>query len=494
MKNIKVIILLLLVGSTLFSCTYSPPEPAEDPTNPRTAPVAGNADFTKYVAIGNSITAGFMDNALYEEGQQQAYPVILAERMKLVNNGAAFNIPVFASPTGAGFGGFAPGTSVPVGRFRFILPACAPNPAATRTLGLTPVPIIPGDNLVPYSESRAALNNFSAPGTKNFHVFVNGYGVSPQQGNPFYWRFASTPAASLLGDAVAAQPTFFSYWLGYSDILFYVISGGSGRANPGTDPSIYTTNDMTDPLVFASALNNSLNTLLAGANTKGVIATIPDLTKSPFFRLINEGLTAGGAGSAIPFALTQAQATALNAGYAQLGPAAAAVNFRAGKVNFPVIATATGLRHMDPAKDLLVLSTPQDSLLAGPISACNTRQRAGWGISKPIPGQYVLDDAEKNMVRTRVEAFNTAIKAAASAGNRADRLAVADIHLLFEGLNNSRNNLAPGGYISVDGLHPNPRGHALIANEFIKAINAKFGSTLPPVNIQNFRQNILPEN
>ncbi len=486
--------LSLLLASTLFSCTYSPPEPADDPTNPRTAPIAGSADFSKYVAIGNSITSGFMDNALYAEGQQNAYPVILADRMKLVNGGAAFNVPVFASPTGAGFSGFVPGTSIPVGRFCFILPICQSNPTVSNRLGITPAPIVPGDNLAPYEGDRAALHSFSAPGTKSFHVFVNGYGANPQQGNPFYWRFASAPAASFMGDAVAAQPTFFSYWLGFSDVLFYAITGGAGNASPGINPASYANNDMTEPVVFEAALHASLNALLGGATVKGVIATVPDLTNAPFFRLVNDGLTAGGANATLPFALTEGQAAALNAGYGQLGPAAAAVNFRAGKVNFPVITTATGLRHMDPAKDFLVLTTPQDSLLAGPISACNTGQRAGWGISKPIRTEFVLDDAERQTVKERIEAYNAVIQAAASAGNRSERLAVADIHLLFNGFDNTRNSIAPGGYISVDGLHPNPRGQAVIANEFIRAINAKFGSTLPPVNIRHYRQNTLPEN
>ena len=35
---------------------------------------------------------------------------------------------------------------------------------------------------------------------------------------------------------------------------------------------------------------------------------------------------------------------------------------------------------------------------------------------------------------------------------------------------------------SLDGVHPNARGYAVIANEFIKAINNKYGSTLPMVN------------
>lgn len=492
MKKIKTLAIALTLSGAFFSCTYTPPEPAEDPTNPRTPPVAGSADFSKYVAVGNSFTAGFMDNALYAEGQQNAYPVILAKRMEAVNGGAAFNTPILDSPQGAGFGGFVPGTTTPVGRFRFILPACAANPAAEKTLGMVPAPT-PGDALTEYGGDPEALNNFSAPGTKSFHALVAGYGANPLQGNPFYWRFASAPTASLLGDAVTASGTFFTYWLGSNDILFYAVSGGSGRPDPGRNVFAYQNNDMTDTAVFKGAMSASLDALLSsGDNTKGVVATIPEIVSMPYFQLVNAGLTAGGAGAVLPFALSPEQAAALNAGYAQLGSAAAGVKFQAGKVNYPVITTSNGLRHMHPAQDFLTLVVPQDSLLLGPISACNPDLRAGWGITKPIPAQFVLDQDEATWVRERVETFNSIIRRQANAAARNNRIAVADIHALFNSLDATRNNIAPGGYISVDGVHPNPRGQALVANEFIKAINAKFGSTLPPVDIMDYRQNILP--
>jgi GDSL-like Lipase/Acylhydrolase len=487
MKNIMLLSGLLLLGA----CTYSPPEPAEDPTQPRVPPVAGNADFSKYVALGNSLTAGFMDNALYQEGQQSAYPVILGGQMKKVNGGAPFNFPALGAPGGTGFGGFAPGTSTPVGRLQFILPVCNANPAATRTLGMTPAPL-PGESLAPYAGDKAALNNFSAPGTKSFHALVAGYGGSPTLGNPFYWRFASASTASMLADAVAAKGTFFTYWLGGNDILSYAASGGSGDPNPGPNPATYAVNDMTDPRLFTAVLNTALNALLStGATTKGAVATIPELVRFPFFQLVNAGLTAGGANAVLPFNLSAAQAAALNAGYARFGPFAAGVNFKAGKVNYPVIIAGAGLRHMDPAKDFLTFLTPQDSLLAGPISACNPRSRGGWGITKPIPDNFVLDEAEVKLVSERVAAFNAIIRQQVE--SRGDRLALVDIHALLGNLDAIRNNIAPGGYFSVDGVHPNPRGQALIANEFIRAINSKFASTLPPVDILLYRQNTLPK-
>ncbi|MDQ4139649.1 MAG: SGNH/GDSL hydrolase family protein, partial [Bacteroidota bacterium] len=171
--------------------------------------------------------------------------------------------------------------------------------------------------------------------------------------------------------------------------------------------------------------------------------------------------------------------------------AAGSVNFKAGGENYPVITTATGLRHLDPTKDFLTLVIPQDSLLVGPISACNPAQRGGWGILKPIPAQYVLDQAEAELVSNRVKAFNEIIRQ--EVGSRNNRLTLVDMNAYLASLDATQNTLAPpAGYFSLDGVHPNPRGHAAIANEFIKAINTAFGSTLPQVNLNNYRLNALP--
>jgi lysophospholipase L1-like esterase len=147
---------------------------------------------------------------------------------------------------------------------------------------------------------------------------------------------------------------------------------------------------------------------------------------------------------------------------------------------------------MDPTKDFLTLLTPQDSLLAGPINACkSTSQRAGWGITVPIPNRFVVDQAEATLISNRVAAYNTIIKQEVT--NRSTRLALVDINAFFSKLTPVQNTLAPpAGLFSLDGLHPNPRGQAVITNEFIRAINATFQSTLPPVNINNYRINELP--
>ena len=43
-----------------------------------------------------------------------------------------------------------------------------------------------------------------------------------------------------------------------------------------------------------------------------------------------------------------------------------------------------------------------------------------------------------------------------------------------------------GGTFSLDGVHLTGRGYALIANEFIKAINNTYKSTLPQVNVNSY--------
>ncbi|MCK5468218.1 MAG: hypothetical protein KAI99_06915, partial [Cyclobacteriaceae bacterium] len=45
------------------------------------APSTGGADFSNYIAVGNSLTAGYGDNGLYADGQMQSYPNLIAQQM-----------------------------------------------------------------------------------------------------------------------------------------------------------------------------------------------------------------------------------------------------------------------------------------------------------------------------------------------------------------------------------------------------------------------------
>jgi lysophospholipase L1-like esterase len=50
--------------------------------------------------------------------------------------------------------------------------------------------------------------------------------------------------------------------------------------------------------------------------------------------------------------------------------------------------------------------------------------------------------------------------------------------ILIEGVNLAPD-FSPNGIYSVDGVHPNPRGAAIIANRIIESLNADKGTQIP---------------
>jgi lysophospholipase L1-like esterase len=114
----------------------------------------------------------------------------------------------------------------------------------------------------------------------------------------------------------------------------------------------------------------------------------------------------------------------------------------------------------------------------------------------PIPGKYVLDWDEQLALQQHVEGYNRVIKQTANDRN----LAIADMNqnmknlepgMYFDGI---KFNLAfiSGGVFSTDGIHLTPKGNAQIANYFIQAINAKYGSKIPLVSVTNYHGLIFP--
>ena len=92
MKYRYIIILSLL--AFVYSCT---PELDDFQTS------AGNADFTTYVALGNSLTAGYADGSLYRSAQLNSYPAILSQQFKKAGGGN------FVQPLMEGEYGILPG-------------------------------------------------------------------------------------------------------------------------------------------------------------------------------------------------------------------------------------------------------------------------------------------------------------------------------------------------------------------------------------------------
>ena len=114
----------------------------------------------------------------------------------------------------------------------------------------------------------------------------------------------------------------------------------------------------------------------------------------------------------------------------------------------------------------------------------------------PIPGKYVLSNAEQRNIKSRIYAFNQVIKAVAASQN----LALADMNLhltqfesgmVFDGIT-MNTTFVTGGMFSTDGIHLCPRGNAVAANFFIQAINEKYKCNIPQANITNYPGLVFP--
>lgn len=438
----------------------------------------GEADFTRYVALGNSLTSGYRDGALYSDGQKESYPNMLSMQMKLAGGGD-FKQPMMPNNVGGfiGIPGF-PGKL----ELKMVNGALSPvNNSAAATL----------DNIA----SGGSYQNMGVPGAKVSHLLAPGYGnpagLSAGLANPYFVRFAANPTtSSVVGDALAQNPTFISLWIGANDVLGYATSGGDG-SNPITPV------DGTVGVGFTSTYTTLINTLFpAGTIRKGVIANIPSVTNVPFFTRV----------PAMPLTnLTDAQVSQLNGGYAAYNAGLAqakalgAINdaeYQKRLIKFTAGAGANGAVIVD--KDLSPVpglpkyrqTTSKDYILLT-ASAVLTPQ-AGGGTSVPLEDKLVLTEMEAEKVLAATASYNTTIKSLADSKG----LAFVDMNAKMLELNSKSGivwngvkytaTFVTGGAFSLDGVHLTGRGYAIVANEFIKSINAKYKSTLPEVDSNKY--------
>ena len=465
------------------------------------AVTSGEADFSKYVALGNSLTSGYRDGTVYLDGQLESYPAMIAEQMQKAGGGT-FTQPLVPD----NIGGFA---NIP--GFKGKLTLQVVNGA------LTPV----------YSTAVSTLdrltgtyNNMGVPGAKSFHLVANGYGnmagLAAGTANPYFVRFASSSTASVLEDAMAQNPTFFSLWIGNNDVLSYATSGGVGTNQTGnTNPRTYSSNDITDPNVLAGSIKAVLEGMKSVGATKGVIANIPNVTSIPFFTTIPYNavpldeayatalntqlvgrlkpvLTALGQGDRLktlvvgqnPLLIKDETLTDLSA---QITAALTRNGVSAAEAAF--IGITYGQARHTTSEDLILLSTKPviNSKVTGVSEQFNK-----LGITYPLEDKYVLTKSEVAQVQTATNAYNTQIKALAEAYGLAFVDANAKMVELgknsgiqYNGVNYS-TTFVTGGSFSLDGVHLTGKGYAVIANEFIKAINAKYKSNLRQVNPNNY--------
>ena len=450
---------------------------------------SGEANFSKYIALGNSLTSGFRDGALYVSGQNESYPSIIAAQMKLAGGGE-FKQPLMNDDLGG-----IPALGI---SNKLVL---AVNAAGN----LGPV-IASGSatNTVANIYGSGPYQNMGVPGAKSYHLLAPGYGnadnLAAGTANPYFVRFASSPTTTVVADAMAQNPTFFSLWIGNNDVLGYATSGGDGS------------NPITAEAMFTQAYNGLIATLTS-KGAKGVVANIPNVTSIPFFTTVPYN----------PVPLDDTSVTNLN--QQVFGPLIKILSAYGeggrlklvGTTNNPLLLKDEGLKNMStqitgalvaagvPAQqaglmgmvfgqarhatsaDLVPLTT-MNVIGTAPSSPMAVSPFNKYGVTFPLEDRHILTTTEKDEVLAATAKFNSIISAAASSKGLAFVDADAKMAqlatnsgLTFDGVKYTAT-FVTGGTFSLDGVHLTGRGYALIGNEFIKAINLKYKSNLPQVS------------
>ena len=522
-----------MASLVIVSCN-SDDEVVVDPNSTDGTPLtAGSADFSKYVALGDSFAAGFSDNALFAEGQKNSYPNIVASQFALVGGGE-FTTPFMADNIGGFSSGGVQSPSYGV-RLYF-----GKKIDATYNVPLSdfdePLKVEGVSTTNISTILSGSYGNLGVPGAKCIHLVTPGYGSS--FGNPYFARFASSPSTTVIADAIAQDPTFFSLWIGGNDVLGYALAGGDSTLNPITPSSGGI------GVGFDASYNEIVSQLTAGGR-KGVVANLPYITSLPQFtylkpnlvdpfkyyfdgdenkltRVVSAGdvatintingilgfldqvLTAYGQGSRINILSTsvanpvllkddeltdygaQITAAALNSGNPQLMALSGYLGVIFGKVR----QSTTG--------DLIPLAVSSVIGTSAPLPPGVPADFGKYGITYPLEDRHVLIPSEIAEIITATDSYNETIKNAADANG----LAFVDAKTIMDQLSTTgivANNytltsaFVTGGMFSLDGIHPSPRGYALIANEFLKAINAKYGSNFKGVNVGTYRI-LYPQN
>ena len=464
MKKYTKIIYLVITLFFVASCK---------PTVDNFTPGAGSANFTSYVAMGNSLTAGYANGALYISGQKYGWANILAQQMKKAGMKGEFKIPYMSTEDGVGA---SEGSGLlPTFRTKFVL-GYTKDCLGNTSLG--PVPANPNatqpdlyKELVTSVASGGPYNNLGIPGIKVTDYFKLGLAYS----NPYFGRIAYSPADTLLTYAAKVNPTFFSLWIGNNDVLGYAASGGTETITPMAGAV---------GVGFKASIDAAVKYLVNLTGGDGVIADIPDITSIPYFNTIPYD----------PIMLNQTQAGQLNAAYASYDGAMKLmglpyrIEFKAGAnpmvISDPSMPLPDSLSYLKirqiKSDELVMLELPTDSLKC-----------AYWGTQKPVPDQYILTESEIQKVKQATSSYNAEMLSLAKQYN----LAFVDFNSIMKSIEQKgltvdgvhfTTGFITGNLFSLDGVHLTPQGNAVVANYFIDAINKQYDAHIPKVNISDY--------
>lgn len=437
-KSIKISLMILIPLMIFYGCKNR-----TELTGPQ--PVSGSVDFTRFVSIGNSLTAAYQSSSLYESSQIYSIGNLISQQVN-----TKYVQPLVTDP---GIGGQIKVVSLNpfVTMQEPVMGGSLKNPqypSPYNNLG------IPGIVLADVMNATSSENSYSHSAL--IDVVLRGLGTQYDQ-------------------ALALHPTMISLWIGNNDVLGFATSGGVSPNAP------------TDAQTFGY-LYGLLADGLAATGAKVVVANIPDVTVIPFFTTVG------------PMFVQQLQGTPIQGFYYQKhgqynGSLAAISQLTDYSMLFTLISQPylayfgqpSGKFYRDHNVDITPLIT---------IGVLDTTKGFGISDKNPIPDALVLDPDE---IQTAIQATNTFNAIIASAANKyPSQFALVDINGFLNKIKSAdasggtdfcgicfRTTFVTGGLFSLDGVHPTSQGYAILANEFLKVINNKFGANYQLINIAN---------
>ena len=304
-----------------------------------------NAIFKSYVALGNSITAGYQSGGITDSTQRQSYAYLLAQDMA-----TRFAYPAFSKP------------------------GCPPpyiDIFGDRPTGTT------GGTCALRSSTTATLNNVAVPGATSFD-----FTASSAVGTNALTSFILA-GSSQVTRALQAKPTFVTVWDGNNDVLG---PATTGIIMNGATPLF------TPPALFAQNFNTTIDSLTNGApGLKGVLIGVVQVAAAPIFvrgdTIFNNPLIQGAINQITGKTVTVLPncATAVSgASLIVLMPMLSQI--KAGVLP-PYISCVAG-QPQPPIGDVLVLDPAEQATIAATVTAYNQaiQQKAtslGWSYFDP---------------------------------------------------------------------------------------------------------------
>ena len=398
-------------------------------------PPSGGAQFARYVALGTSISAGVQSGGINDSTQKQAFPYLLATAMGLTP-GVNWFYPSFTKP------GCTPPYTNPLTK------SYVGGATATTCALLNPAFVAPIQNNLGVPSIRVAqvlnINDLTYPPTDSLKaaLFITG-GRNP------------------IDLVKVAQPTFVTLELGANDVL--------GAATHGSAA-------LLTPIATFEAKWAAIADTVQATGAHVAVANVPNVTVIPHFSAgvifycLHNGFTACGNPA---------------------GPAVAPYSSAGFTVDNSCLPGVLGGKGDTTLVTFTATATITGALSAGGGATLNCAAGTATYIdgTGSHPAGPVLPPATTVAIATEVVQIDSFIHLQAIARG----WAYVDLNGALQALVTA-GQIPPfpnfhatnpptvdfGTYFSLDGVHPTAAGHKLIADGFVAAINAKYGSTLTP--------------